>query len=54
LLPAIRTDAKLKHSQKKGETIFEYAPRSRGAEDYDRLADEVLRRVGLKKKARSK
>ena len=54
LLPAVRTDAKLKHSQKKGETIFEYAPRSRAAEDYDRLAEEVLRRVGLKKKTRGK
>jgi len=50
LLPTIRTDAKLKNSQKKGETIFEFAPRSRAAEDYDRLADEVLRRVGLKNK----
>ncbi len=50
LLPTIRTDAKLKNSQKKGETIFEFAPRSRAAEDYNRLADEVLRRVGLKKK----
>jgi len=54
LLSPIRTDAKLKNSQKKGQTIFEFAPRSRAAEDYDRLADEVLRRVGLKKKARGK
>ena len=54
LLSPIRTDAKLKHSQKKGQTIFEFAPRSRSAEDYDRLADDVLRRVGLKKKARGK
>ena len=50
LLPPIRTDAKLKHSQKKGQTIFEFAPRSRAAEDYERLADEVMKRVGLKKK----
>lgn len=54
LLTPIRTDAKLKNSQKKGKTIFEFAPRSRAAEDYERLADEVLRRVGLKKKARGK
>jgi chromosome partitioning protein len=54
LLPAIRTDAKLKHSQKLGQTIFEFAPRSRAAKDYERLADEVLKRVGLKKKARGK
>lgn len=54
LLTPIRTDAKLKNSQKKGQTIFEFAPRSRAAEDYDRLADEVMRRVGLKKKGRGK
>jgi chromosome partitioning protein len=54
LLPNIRTDAKLKNSQKKGETIFEYAPRSRAAMDYNRLADEVLNRIGLKKKGRVK
>lgn len=52
LLPAIRTDAKLKHSQKKGETIFEYAPNSRAAADYKKLADEVLKRVGLNAKKR--
>ncbi len=54
LLSPIRTDAKLKNSQKKGQTIFEFAPRSRAANDYDRLAVEVLSRVGLKKKARGK
>ncbi len=54
LLPPIRTDAKLKNSQKRGQTIFEFAPRSRAAEDYDRLADEVLNRVGLKKKGQGK
>lgn len=54
LLPAIRTDAKLKNSQKKGQTIFEFAPRSRAAEDYDRLADEVLRLIGSKKKGKGK
>lgn len=54
LLPAIRTDAKLKNSQKRGETIFEFAPRSRGATDYERLAEEVLKRVEPKKKKRGK
>lgn len=54
LLPPIRTDAKLKNSQKKGQTIFEFAPRSRAAADYSRLADEVLRRTELKKKGRGK
>lgn len=52
LLPGIRTDAKLKNSQKKGETIFEYAPRSRAANDYERLANEVLSRTENKKKSR--
>ncbi len=51
LLTPIRTDAKLKHSQKKGQTIFEFAPRSRAAADYEALAEDVLNRVGLKKKA---
>lgn len=50
LLPAIRTDAKLKHSHKNGQTIFEYAPRSRAAEDYARLAEEILKRVKPNKK----
>lgn len=54
LLPSIRTDAKLKHSHKSGQTIFEYAPRSRAADDYSRLADEILNRVKPKRKGRSK
>ncbi len=54
LLTPIRTDAKLKNSQKRGETIFEFAPRSRAAEDYERLAEEVIKRVGLKKKGRGR
>lgn len=54
LLPVIRTDAKLKNSQKQGQTIFEFAPRSRAANDYDRLADEVLRRVNLTKVVKGK
>lgn len=55
LLPPIRTDANLKNSQKKGQTIFEFAPRSRAARDYDRLAEEIMVRVGGKKtKARGK
>lgn len=49
LLPPIRTDAKLKNSQKKGETIFEFAPRSRAAGDFEKLANAVLKRVELGK-----
>jgi chromosome partitioning protein len=54
LLPVIRTDAKLKNSQKKGQTIFEFAPRSRAADDYDQLAEEVLRRTKVKKATKGK
>ena len=50
LLSPIRTDAKLKNSQKQGQTIFEFAPRSRGAADYARLADEVIERVSSQKR----
>lgn len=54
LLPAIRTDAKLKNSQKLGQTIFEYAPRSRAAADYRRLADTVVKATETRKKGRGK
>lgn len=54
LLTPIRTDAKLKNSQKKGQTIFEFAPRSRAAQDYNKLAEEVMQRVEIKKKGRGK
>ena len=30
-----------------GQTIFQYDPRSTGAEAYEKLASEVLGRVGL-------
>ncbi len=40
--PPIRIDTLLSEAPGEGKTIFEYAPRSRGAEDYARLADLVL------------
>jgi chromosome partitioning protein len=37
----IRIDTALSEAPGRGRTIFEYAPRSRGADDYARLADLV-------------
>lgn len=37
----IRIDTALSEAPGRGKTIFEYAPRSRGADDYSRLADLV-------------
>lgn len=37
----IRIDTALSEAPGRGKTIFEYAPRSRGADDYNRLADLV-------------
>jgi chromosome partitioning protein len=39
----IRIDTKLSEAPGVGQTIFEYAPRGRGATDYSRLADLVER-----------
>lgn len=38
----IRTNVALAEAPASGQTIFEYAPRSTGAEDYEALAKEVL------------
>ncbi len=38
----IRRNIKLAEAPGQGQTIFEYEPRSNGAQDYRRLADEVL------------
>ena len=43
LLPPIRVNTRLKEAPSRGQTIFEYAPSSRGSEDYRRL----LARDGL-------
>lgn len=57
VLPPIRTDSNILNSQKLNQTIFEFAPRSRGAEDYERLADIVIKQTskqGGKQKNRKK
>ncbi len=40
----IHTNVKLAECPSHGKTIFEYAPSSRGAKDFERFAREVLRR----------
>lgn len=40
----IRVNVKLREAPGFGQTIFEYAPRSTGAENYHSLAEEVLQR----------
>ena len=40
----IRRDIKLAEAPSHGKTIFQYAPRSRGAEDYLTLAEEIVSR----------
>jgi chromosome partitioning protein len=46
VLPPIRTDSSILNSQKSNQTIFEFAPRSRGAEDYRQLAEIVVAKTG--------
>jgi chromosome partitioning protein len=38
----IRENVALAEAPAKGQTIFEYMPKSSGAEDYQALAEEVL------------
>jgi len=45
VLPAIRTDSNILNSQKSSQTIFEFAPRSRAAEDYRKLAEIVIKQT---------
>jgi len=42
----IRENISLAEAPSYGQTIFEYAPTSHGAEDYSKLANEVLKREG--------
>ncbi len=44
----IRRSVKLREAPALGRTIFHHAPQSSGAEDYLRLADEVLQRLNMK------
>jgi len=41
VLPTIRTCSKLREAPKHGKTIFEHAPTSRGAQDYETLARKI-------------
>ncbi|HZO55117.1 MAG TPA: hypothetical protein VFB63_20580, partial [Bryobacteraceae bacterium] len=42
-LPGIRQCIDLNYATSQRQTVWEYAPRSRGAEDYTRLLDFVTR-----------
>jgi chromosome partitioning protein len=46
LRTVIRERTELDYSQEAHQSVFEYAPRSDGAEDYTSLAKEVIRRLG--------
>lgn len=48
----IHTNVKLAEASSHGETIFEYAPESRGAEDFEDLADQVLTPPGTRPRRR--
>lgn len=41
----IRINVALAEAQLQGQTIFEYAPESNGAKDYEMLVDEILNRL---------
>lgn len=45
VLPPIRSDIRLAEAMAAGQPIRLYAPRSRGAEDFARLSQEVLQRL---------
>jgi chromosome partitioning protein len=42
VLPPIRINTRLKEAPSKQKTIFEYAPRSAGAQDYGLLVSKVI------------
>ncbi|MCF6240016.1 MAG: AAA family ATPase [Bacteroidales bacterium] len=46
----VRQDISLMESPAFGQTVFEYAPRSRGARDYRNFANEFLKKYGKKEK----
>jgi len=46
LRTVIRERTELDYSQEEHKSVFEYAPRSDGAEDYTALTKEVIRRLG--------
>jgi chromosome partitioning protein len=44
----IRQDISLMESAAFGQSVFEYAPNSRGAEDFKNLANEIMKKYGKK------
>lgn len=44
VLPSIRTDADIRKAQSRGETVFEYNPDSKGAQDFKTLADFLIQK----------
>ena len=54
LLPFIRTDADLMNAPKNRETIFEYNPASKGAEDYASLAAHLIKKLKVPKNSKEK
>lgn len=46
----IRQDISLMESPAFGQTVFEYAPKSRGSRDYNNFANEFLKKYGKKEK----
>lgn len=52
VLPPIRINARLKEAPQHKQTIFEYAPRSRGAHDYRTLVERVCDAVDLERERR--
>ncbi len=49
---AIRVNVKLREAFRRGQTIFEYAPNSRGAADFAALADEIALHERFRRPAR--
>lgn len=41
----IRINVSLSEAQLQGQSVFEYAPESNGAKDYDLLVDEIIRKI---------
>jgi chromosome partitioning protein len=43
----IRSNISIAEAQAKGETLSEYAPKSKGAEDYEKLTEELKKHIGV-------
>lgn len=47
LSETIRSNIAIAEAQAKGEPLSEYAPKSKGAEDYNRLTEELKKHIGV-------